>query len=314
MSWDDEINEILLKRKLALEQGGLENIERQHAKGLLTIRERVSVMLDEGSFREIGPTSGGVERNEDGSLKSFSPANFILGFGKIKGKRCIIGGEDFTVRGGSPNEAGLRKSIYTEDLALQHLIPLIRLHQGGGGSVTGSGATSKVIGSPVFNAPRFRSVARTMWSIPVATAALGAVAGLPAARLVASHFSVMTKENSQVLVAGPKVVERALKENITKEAMGGAHIHTRNGVVDNIAENEHDAFEQIEKFISYMPQNAWCAPTQENCDDPASRKADVLSQIVPADRRKIYDMRKIISLVVDKDSVFEVTKNFGRVK
>ena len=141
MSWDDEINEILLKRKLALEQGGWENIERQHAKGLLTIRERVSVMLDEGSFREIGPTSGGVERNEDGSLKSFSPANFILGFGKIKGKRCIIGGEDFTVRGGSPNEAGLRKSIYTEDLALQHLIPLIRLHQGGGGSVTGSGAT-----------------------------------------------------------------------------------------------------------------------------------------------------------------------------
>ena len=97
------------------------------------------------------------------------------------------------------------------------MIPLIRLHQGGGGSVTGSGATSKVIGTPVFNAPRFRSVARTMWSIPVATAALGAVAGLPAARLVASHFSVMTKENSQVLVAGPKVVERALKENITKE-------------------------------------------------------------------------------------------------
>ena len=312
MTWKNEIEEVLLKRKLALEQGGLENIRRQHAKGLLTIRERISVMLDDGSFREIGPTSGGVEREEDGSLKSFSPANFILGFGKIKGKRCIIGGEDFTVRGGSPNEAGLRKSIYTEDLALQHLIPLIRLHQGGGGSVTGSGGNSKVIGSPVFNAPRFRSVARTMWSIPVATAALGAVAGLPAARLVASHFSVMTKENSQVLVAGPKVVERALKENITKEDMGGAHIHTRNGVVDNIAENEHDAFEQIAKFISYMPQNAWCAPTQENCDDPASRKADILSKIVPADRRKIYDMRKIISLVVDKDSVFEVTKNFGR--
>ena len=77
MSWNDEIDEILLKRKLALEQGGLENIERQHAKDLLTIRERVSVVLDKGSFREIGPTSGGVERNEDGSLKSFSPANFL---------------------------------------------------------------------------------------------------------------------------------------------------------------------------------------------------------------------------------------------
>ena len=312
MSWNEEINEILLKRTRALDQGGQENIKRQHARGLLTIRERINILLDDDSFKEIGPISGGAERESDGSLKSFSPANFILGFGKINGDRCVIGGEDFTVRGGSPNEAGLRKSVYTEDLALQHLIPLIRLHQGGGGSVTGSGNGSKVIGSPVFSTPRFKSVARTMWSIPVATAALGAVAGLPAARLVASHFSVMTKENSQVLVAGPKVVERALKENITKEDMGGAHIHTRNGVVDNTAEDEYDAFEQIKRFMSYMPKNAWSTAIPTIRNDPANRKEDILSTIIPKDRRKIYDMRRIISLVVDQGSVFEVTKDYGK--
>jgi acetyl-CoA carboxylase carboxyltransferase component len=196
MSWNNEIDEIFYKRKIALEQGGKENVQRQHDKGLLTIRERIAILLDNDSFREIGLGSGGSDREPDGSLKSFSPANFILGFGKINGRKCVIGGEDFTIHGGSPNEAGLRKSVYTEDLALQNLIPLIRLHQGGGGSVTGSAGNSKTVGSPVFNMPRFKSVARTMWSIPVATAALGVVAGLPAARLVASHFSVMTRENS----------------------------------------------------------------------------------------------------------------------
>ena len=312
MSWNNEIDEIFYKRKIALEQGGKENVQRQHDKGLLTIRERIAILLDNDSFREIGLGSGGSDRELDGSLKSFSPANFILGFGKINGKKCVIGGEDFTIHGGSPNEAGLRKSVYTEDLALQNLIPLIRLHQGGGGSVTGSAGNSKTVGSPVFNTPRFKSVARTMWSIPVATAALGAVAGLPAARLVASHFSVMTRENSQVLVAGPKVVERAIKENISKEDMGGAQIHTRNGVVNNIAEDEPSALNQIKQFLSYMPRNAWEMTPRVTCDDPVNRKEKALLDIIPKDRRKIYDMRRLMSLTLDKGSVFETAKNYAR--
>ena len=250
MSWDKEINEILKKKEFALQQGGKDNVERQHSKGLLTIRERITLILDDNTFEEIGPGAGGAERDKNGGLIKFNPANFVLGFGKINGRDCVIGGEDFTVKGGSPTEAGLRKSIYIEDLAIQNLVPLVRLHQGGGGSVTGASGNTQVSTSPVYNPPRFKTVAQTLQAIPVATAALGAVAGLPAARLVASHFSIMTKNNSQVLIAGPKVVERALGQNVTKEDMGGAHIHTRNGVVDNIAEDETDALAQIKIFLS----------------------------------------------------------------
>ena len=313
MAWEKQIDEIRLKRALAKEQGGAENVARHHARGRMTIRERIDSVLDGASFREIGPGAGGAERGEDGSLESFSPANFVLGFGRVDGRQVIVGGEDFTLRGGSPNEAGLRKSVYTEELALQYLMPLVRLHEGGGGSVTGAGGKGGApVGSPVFHAPRFQSVARTMWSVPVATAALGAVAGLPAARLVASHFSVMTKDDSQVLIAGPKVVERALRQTISKEEMGGAHIHAKNGVVDNLADDEADAFRQIRRFLSYMPRNAWELPPVIACEDPVDRREEALAAIVPEDRRKIYDMRKIIAMVADHGSVFEIAKGYAK--
>jgi acetyl-CoA carboxylase carboxyltransferase component len=140
-------------------------------------------LLDNNSFREVGPGSGGSDREPDSSLRGFSPANLILRFGKINGRNCIIGGEDFTINEGSPNEARLRKSVYTEDLALQNLI---RLHQAGEHSVTGSDGNSNTVG-------------------------------------------------------GPKVVKRAIKESTSKEDLGGAQIHTRNGIVDNIAEDEPSA-------------------------------------------------------------------------
>lgn len=313
MAWERELAELRHKRAVALQQGGPENVARQHAKGRLTVRERIDGVLDADSFREIGPAAGGVERNDAGELEQFSPANFVLGFGRIDGRACVIGGEDFTLRGGSPNEAGLRKSIYTEELALQYLLPLIRLHEGGGGSVTGaSGKGGAPVGSPVFHPPRFRSVARTMHAVPVATAALGPVAGLPAARLVASHFSVMTRTGSQVLVAGPKVVERALGQLISKEDMGGVHVHARNGVVDNIADDENDAFRQIRHFLSYMPDNAWDVPKAVETDDAGSRREEALVSIVPEDRRKVYDMRRVIAMVADRNSVFELGRSHAR--
>ena len=313
MAWEREIEEIGRKRAIALEQGGAENVARQHAKGRLTVRERIDGVLDPGSFREVGPGAGGAERDEAGRLTGFSPANFVLGFGRIDGRACAIGGEDFTLRGGSPNEAGLRKSVYTEELALQYLCPLVRLHEGGGGSVTGAGGKGGApAGNPVFHAPRFRSVARTMRAVPVAAAALGPVAGLPAARLVASHFSVMAREGAQVLVAGPKVVERALGRAISKEELGGARVHARNGVVDNLAEDEADAFRQIRRFLSYMPANAWELPPVAETDDPAERREEALGAIVPEDRRKVYDMRRIVAMVADRDSVFEMGRGHAR--
>ena len=313
MSWDKDIKEIKQREKLALQQGGKEAVGKQHNKGRKTLRERIEFILDKNSFDEIGKIAGSGVYDANEKLKDFIPANFLLGFGKINERQVIIGGEDFTLKGGSPNPAGLRKSIYTEDLALKYKIPLVRLHEGGGGSVTGSGGSANKPtipnSEPVFSKNRFQSLAKCLGIIPVATAALGPVAGLPAARLVASHFSVMTKD-SQVIIAGPAVVKRALGIDITKEELGGPEVHLKSGVVDNLAENEEDALNQIQRFLSYLPDNYLSLPPSKNSNDKATRMDEELSTIVPKNRRKAYNMRKLLKLVVDKDSFLNTLGNY----
>jgi acetyl-CoA carboxylase carboxyltransferase component len=123
MNWKKETVEIRKRRKLSKAQGGKEAIKLQHAKGRLTLRERIDLLLDNESFQEQGEIAGGSEVDKEGKLESLTPANFILGFGKINQKQVVVGGEDFTVKGGSPNPAGLRKSVYTEELALKYKVP-----------------------------------------------------------------------------------------------------------------------------------------------------------------------------------------------
>ena len=313
MNWKKETTELKKRRKLAKLQGGKEAIKLQHAKGRLTLRERINLLVDENSFEEQGEIAGGSEINEEGKLESLTPANFILGFGKINNKRVVIGGEDFTVKGGSPNPAGLRKSVYTEELALKYKMPLIRLHEGGGGSVAGPGKKSGGYGGdPVFSRSRFKSIADTLREIPVASAALGPVAGMPAARFVASHFRVMTKETAQILVAGPAVVERAFGKQMTKEELGGSEVHKLNGVTDNVATSEEDAFLQIKTFLSFFPQNKYELTERIETPDPFDRQEESLISIIPKDRKKSYEMRDVVNLIFDQDSFFEMTKFFGR--
>ncbi len=317
--WKKEIALIHQRRKAAKKMGGAEAVRAHRAKGRLTIRERVEALLDGDSFREMGEMAGAALYDEAGREIGFQPGNFVLGFGEIEGRAVLVGGEDFTLKGGSPNAAGLRKSVHAEDLALQYRIPLIRLHEGGGGSVAGAagagGEKSKraraYSGGAVFERHRFLSVARTLGEVPVASAALGAVAGLPAARLVSSHFTVMTR-NAQVLIAGPKIVERALSRKATKEELGGWEVHLRSGVIDNLAEDERDAMGQIRRFLSYLPQNARQYPPSVPSRDRRDRMDAALSSIVPRERRKPYRMRDILEAVLDRDSFFEMTPLYGR--
>ncbi|MGB3809863.1 MAG: carboxyl transferase domain-containing protein [Parvibaculum sp.] len=312
MSWEKEADEIKRRHTLALRQGGEEAVRRQHEKGRLTIRKRIERLTDASSFRELGQGAGVPHFDEDGNLIDFEPANYVLGFATLAGRRIAIGGEDFTLKGGSPNPAGLRKSVYAEDLALQYKVPLVRLHEGGGGSVAGAGGkkSARPLGDPVFSTPRFLSVTQVLGEVPVATAAMGPVAGLPAARLVASHFSVMV-ESAQVLIAGPKVVERALGEKLTKEELGGADVHARSGVIDNVAASEDEALADIARFLSYVPDNVWQLPPSVTPTDNRDRMDEALLSIVPRDRRKPFAMRKIVKSVMDEGSFFEMTKRFG---
>jgi len=305
MSWKDEAEEIARRKAQAIKMGGADAVARHHEKGRLTVRERIAAVADEGSFVEHGQVAGAEE--DDGS---FTPANYVTGLAEIGGRPVAVGGEDFTLKGGSPNAAGLRKSVYAEELALTYKVPLVRLLEGGGGSVRGSSG-KRPSGDPVFATPRFLSIAQAMGAVPVASAALGPVAGFPAARLAASHFSVMSEATAQLLIAGPKVVERALGRALTKEELGGAGVHAKSGAVDNIAKDEQDALAQIRTFLSYLPQNVWADLPLGDKSDPTDRKDEALIDIIPRDRRKPFKMRKLIEHVVDTGSFFEMTRAYG---
>ena len=133
MSWESEVRELERRRHLAQQQGGKEGIAKQHARGRLTIRERIDQVLDEGSFREHGRATASPVYDDDDQLVEYVPANYVVGFGKIENRRVVVGGEDFTLKGGSPNAAGLRKSVYAEHLAVQYKVRWARSGAPGAG-------------------------------------------------------------------------------------------------------------------------------------------------------------------------------------
>jgi acetyl-CoA carboxylase carboxyltransferase component len=318
MSWEHEVEGIEQRKRTAAALGGRENVEKQHAQGRLTVRERVAALLDADSFREQGSIAGYTHTDPESGASTFTPANYVLGFGKVAGRPVVIGGEDFTSKGGSPSPAGNRKSVFLEELACTYRLPMVRLLEGGGGSVgRPAGSAQRQAGSSeagIESTPRFMSIMRAMAQVPVVSAALGSVAGMPAARLVASHFSVMTGTTSQVLIGGPALVERALRIKLTKEQLGGPLVHQKSGVVDNVAADEHAAFEQIRRFLSYLPSHASQRAPVIPCDDPPGRSAEELLSIVPRERRRTYKMRRILQLVLDRDSLFEVAPGYGRTQ
>jgi len=315
LSWQEEVDEIKRRTEMARQMGGPDRIERQHSAGRLTVRERIDKLLDAGSFREIGALAGKAEYEGD-RLASFTPSNFVLGTGKIEGRRVVVGGDDFTVRGGAADGAIGNKAGYGEMLAREQRIPIVRLVDGTGGG--GSVKTLEQMQRTYVPAnPAWDHVVAMLSEVPVVGACLGPVAGLGAARVVASHFSIMVKGISQLFVAGPPVVERGVGEIVSKEQLGGSHIHARgSGAVDNEVDSEDEAFESIRRFLSYLPSNAWqvpprLVPGRNLRDDPNRREQDLIS-IIPRDRKLGYDIRRLLGLVLDRDSFFEIGRYFGR--
>ncbi len=313
MSWKDEVEEIEARRRLAQELGGAEAVAKQHARGRLTVRERVAGVLDVGSFREFGETAGLAEVDEQGRTVAFAPSNLVIGMGQVDDRPIVIGGDDFTVQGGAYTPASLKKSQFAESLAIRRRVPLVRLLEGGGASISGGYGRRGQSGYDLTQPPPMNLLAMEALSkVPVACAALGPCAGFPAARLAASHFSVMTKETAVVLTGGPALVERALRKKLTKEELGGWKVHLKSGVVNNLAVDEQDAFAQVRSFLSYLPSNAWAPPPVIECQDPPGREDPELISAIPRDRRKTYKVRKLITRIVDQDSFFEMSPRYGR--
>ncbi|MCE2557362.1 MAG: hypothetical protein J4F98_01760, partial [Acidobacteria bacterium] len=156
--------------------------------------------------------------------------------------------------------------------------------------------------------------ARLLQTVPVVSAVLGSVAGLPAVQACLCHFSVMVKGTSQVFVAGPKVVEQATGQRITKEELGDERTQVKNGVVMNLAEDEADAISQVRRFLSYLPSSVWEAPPERTSDDDPDRRAESLLSVVPQDRRRTYDPHEIVRAVVDEGSFFEIGPFYGQAR
>lgn len=311
MSWQKEIDELNHRKLLAQRMGGDERIQRQHDNGRLTVRERIAALADPDSFHEIGALAGKAVYAADGSLQEFTPSNFVLGTADLNGRRVVIGGDDFTVRGGAADAKVGDKSGYGERYALEMRLPLIRLIDGSGGG--GSVKTLEMVGhSYVPTLHGFETTMHLLGHVPVVCACMGSVAGLGAVRVTISHFSLMVKDTSQLFVAGPPVVERGFGKPVGKNELGGSHIHAHgSGAVDNEVENEQEAFATIKRFLSYLPQSVWQIPPRIESNDPVARRDETLLSVIPRDRRQMYKVRKIIHAIADKDSFFEINPGYG---
>ena len=313
MSWKPELDELAKREAFAREMGGVDKVKRQHEQGRLTVRERIEKLLDRDTFHEVGAISGRAEYDESGALRKVTPANSVFGRGKIDDRPVVVVGDDFTVRGGSADASISAKPLMAEQMAHDFRLPIIRVIEGSGGG--GSVKTIETTGAAnlpggIGGTDWYWYTTANMAQVPVVGLGLGSVAGLGAARLAASHYSVMTK-SSAMFVAGPPVVAR-LGQHLEKQELGGWQIQTRAGGVDDAVETEEDAFACARRFLSYLPSSVHELPPTIACTDDPQREDEMLLGVVPRSRKQIYKMRPIIEAVVDRGSFFEMSRNFGR--
>jgi acetyl-CoA carboxylase carboxyltransferase component len=312
--WEPELAELRHRQALARELGGTDRVARQHAGGRMTVRERIDRMLDPDSFQEIGSIAGKATYDAHGAITAFIPANCVFGRGTVDGRPVVIAGDDFTLRGGSADAAIKGKPKMSEEIATQFRMPIIRLIEGsgGGGSVKTIETTGRAnLPGGLTETTSFDLVANQMSQVPVVALGLGSVAGLGAARLAASHYSVMVKDIAAVFVAGPPVVER-LGEPRSKQELGGWQIQLGCGAVDHAVDTEDQAFAAARRFLSYLPGSIHDLPPRKRGWDSPERRDEALISTIPKPRKRAYHMRRIIASVCDKDSFFEMGTVFGR--
>jgi propionyl-CoA carboxylase beta chain len=301
----DKFAELTRKNKESLEGGGEKRIAQQHAKGKLTARERLTLLLDEGSFEELGKFV--MHRSKDFGLDKeyYLGDGVVTGYGTIDGRLVYVFSQDFTVFGGSLSETHAEKIVKIMDLAMKNGAPLIGLNDSGGARIQ-EGVVSLGGYADIF----YRNVMAS-GVVPQISAIMGPCAGGAVYSPAITDFIFMVENTSFMFVTGPNVVKTVTNETVTAEELGGATTHsTKSGVTHFTAANEADCIRQIRKLFSYVPQN---------CEDDAPRLAyqpgderrPKLNEIIPANSNVPYDIRDVVQGVVDEGSFFEVHKAFA---
>ncbi len=341
-TWGPVLDEVRTLQDLARERlraGSADpGVVRQRQRGKLTCRERIALLLDAGSFREVGSVAGFASHDDAGRIAAFTPANHVGGWGRIEGRAAVVCADDFTSRGGHSDGAIGAKSLYLDRLSMELRVPSVRLLDGssGGGSVAsmvpqqkkqGESSARESSGAIIAGRPRVAGsggsflpghlgssdYATQLSTVPVVNVLLGSVVGIGAAKAVLGHFSVMVRDIAQLFVAGPPVVQHAMGYEVTKEELGGWHIHCRNGAVDNLAETESEAISLTRRFLSYLPSSVYEPPPVLPTDpaDPPDRRDDELFTLIPRKRTSTFDIRRAIRLIADAGSFFEIGPLWG---
>lgn len=307
MSKQDKIKQLIDLRAEAKLGGGEKKIESQHRKGKMTARERIEILLDEGSFEEYDMfvthrcTNFGMEK------KKVLGDGVITGAGTIDGRVVYVYSQDFTVFGGSLSEPFAKKICKVMDMAMKVGAPVIGINDSGGARIQ-EGVTSLAGYADIFQRNIMASGV-----IPQISAIFGPCAGGAVYSPALTDFVMMTENTSYMFVTGPKVVKTVTGEDITTEDLGGANVHaSKSGVSHFLLEDEEEGLLLIRKLLSYLPQNNLEEPPVTECNDPIDRLDDALNEIIPESPNQPYDIKDIIYSMVDNSEFLEVHRNYAK--
>lgn len=302
MSIDGKLFELRQMREQALMGGGQKRIDQQHAKGKYTARERIDLLLDEGSFQELGAF---VTQHIPGEQSIFGDG-VVTGYGTIDGRLVYVYSQDFTVFGGSLGEAHAEKIVRLQDLALKNGAPIIGLNDSGGARIQ-EGVISLGGYADIF-------LRNTLASgvIPQISSIMGPCAGGAVYSPALTDFTVMVKDTSYMFVTGPDVVRAVTHEDVSFETLGGAMVHnTTSGVAHFACNSEEEAVNSIRVLLSFLPQNNAEDPPRRTPTDSPLRAETELDTIVPDNPNKPYDMKQVVKLIVDDGDFFEIQEHFA---
>jgi len=306
MSINNKISELLSKRNQAKLGGGPERIAAQHSKGKLTARERLELLLDEGSFEEFDMFV--FHRCYDFGLenKKYLTDGVVTGYGTIDGRLVFVFSQDFTVFGGSLSEAFANKICKVMDQALKVGAPIIGINDSGGARIQ-EGVKSLGGYANIFQRNILASGV-----VPQISMIFGPCAGGAVYSPALTDFILMSKENSYMFVTGPKIVKTVTGEVINEDELGGSAIHSsKSGVAHMVSDTEEEGILYIRKLMSYLPQNNLEDPPIIPCSDPIDRLDDSLNYIIPENTNKPYDVKDIIYSIVDDNEFLEIHKNYA---
>lgn len=306
MSIEDKLNELIRLREQARKGGGEDKIEEQHKKGKLTARERLEILLDNGSFEEFDMFVSHRCIDFGLSNEHYLSDGVVTGYGTIDGRLVYVFSQDFTIFGGSLSEMYAAKICKIMDHAMRVGAPVIGINDSGGARIQ-EGVKSLGGYAEIFQ----RNILAS-GLIPQISAVFGPCAGGAVYSPALTDFIIMTKNTSYMFVTGPKVVKTVTGEDVTVEQLGGAKVHaTKSGVAHFVAENEKEGLLLIRKLLSYLPQNNLEDPPSVICDDPIDRANDELNYIIPDSPNKPYDVKDIIYIIVDNHEFLEVQPEYA---